>query len=152
VNVACVGICFACCPKSTNPSDNMEYDSTCHVSHVEILLSSGLFCPPRHLNQAGPKQAAKFFLIGRVSSDGTPPSAPPRTCNHGLFTIAMIKPRDSECQDRLPHAYVSIPHPLLANSGMPKSDEYARYETRKSDMLCSWSCPYLAVPSAPESF
>lgn len=119
VNIACVGITFACCPKAKLLSDNMEYDSNMlRFVRRTPRASSSLYSLWHSV-----LRTANF--PHRPSGLPTEHRQPRHTLgrrNHGLFFIAMIKPRDNEVKSGRPflrqHSLF-----LLANGGSPESDE-----------------------------
>src|SRR5271155_1529383 len=96
------------------------------MPRFQILLLLDL-CPPRHLKQAGtaptpqPRTNKRQVFPHRPSvfRRNAAVCSTPET-QSWLFIIAMIS-LETVRSRQASHSYVSIPHPLLANSGSPKA-------------------------------
>jgi hypothetical protein len=67
-----------------------------------------------------------------------------------LFIIAMISLKTVR-SSQAAHSYVSIPH-LFSQTAEAQKQRVRSVRNSAKWRAVSWSCPYLAVPSAPGSF
>ena len=138
--------------RNHQPSDNMEYDSTCHVYARQILASSGL-CLLWHLNQVDRTNSlnsvlrrANFPHQPSVFRRNTALRDALRETQSWLFCVAMgLNLGTSEVKPGCPFLRQHS-SPLLANSRSPNATSTLGAKLAKSDR----PFPYLAVRQRPE--